>query len=229
MDLTAIVSQRIKNRREQLHLSQDALSDLMGYTGKSTICRIENGDNDARLSKVEEFAKVLQTSPAYLMGWVDDPELTHEQTLDMYQQSDLKSTNNNSDTSDTIDLPILGDVAAGVGVYADNNILGYEKVPLQWIRGGGDYVLLHVRGDSMYPKFEEDDLLIVRCQTSVDSGDYAVAVIDGDNGVVKKIVYGDNWIELRSVNPKYPPRRFEDSEVERVRIFGIVKKSIRSY
>ena len=79
------------------------------------------------------------------------------------------------------------------------------------------------------PSFEEGDLVLVRCPSSVNSGDYAIALIDDDNGVVKRVIYGKDWIELQSVNPMYAPRRFEGADVQRIRIFGLVKKSIRNY
>ena len=79
----------------------------------------------------------------------------------------------------------------------------------------------------MIPKFEEGDLALVRYQQSVDSGSYAVALIDDDNGVIKRVMYGANWIELQSLNPMYSPRRFEGKDVTCVRIFGLVRKIIK--
>lgn len=126
-----------------------------------------------------------------------------------------------------IELPILGEVSAGYGKYADNEIIGTQYVPLNWLSGNEPHVLLRVKGDSMIPKFEEGDLALVRYQQSVDSGSYAVALIDDDNGVIKRVMYGANWIELQSLNPMYSPRRFEGKDVTRVRIFGLVRKIIK--
>lgn len=75
----------------------------------------------------------------------------------------------------------------------------------------------------MYPKFEEGDLVLVRCQSSVDSGSYAVVLIDDEEGVIKKIVYGPNFIELHSINLMYPVRRFENENVLRIWVFGLVR------
>ena len=61
--------QRIKQRREELDMSQEVLAKKLGYKDRSTIARIENGENDITQSKIEMFAKALDTSPAYLMGW----------------------------------------------------------------------------------------------------------------------------------------------------------------
>ncbi len=94
---------------------------------------------------------------------------------------------------------------------------------------GEQYAFLRVVGDSMYPVFMEGDLVLVRCQTSVDSGSYAVVTIDDEDGVVKKVVYDRDFIELQSINPMYPPRRFEGEEVLRIRVFGLVKEIKRKF
>lgn len=60
---------RIKLRREELGMSQEDLAKLTGYTDRSSIAKIENGVNDITQSKVVTFAKALNTTPAYLMGW----------------------------------------------------------------------------------------------------------------------------------------------------------------
>ena len=88
---------------------------------------------------------------------------------------------------------------------------------------------LRVVGDSMYPLFMEGDLVLVRCQSSVDSGSYAVVMIDEEDGVVKKIVYGPDFIELHSINPMYPVRRFENEDVTRIRVFGLVREIKRKF
>lgn len=65
---------RIKERREFLGYSQEYLAKLMGYKSRSSINKIEIGENDIPQSKIEEFARALQTTPAYLMGWTNNPD-----------------------------------------------------------------------------------------------------------------------------------------------------------
>ena len=87
---------------------------------------------------------------------------------------------------------------------------------------GECYFWLRVEGDSMMPKMEAGDLVLVRQQSSIDSGSFAVVVVDGDEGLVKLVKYGKKWIELHSINPYYPVRRFEDAETEMVSVVGLV-------
>ena len=63
------IGEKIKNRRIELGWSQQKLADMMGYTSKSTITRIEKGNNDVSQKNIEKFAKVLGVSIAYLMDW----------------------------------------------------------------------------------------------------------------------------------------------------------------
>ncbi len=65
------IGKRIRAKREELGLTQEELASKLGYKSKTTIAKIENGTNDIVQSKVAEFAKVLGTTPAYLMGWVE--------------------------------------------------------------------------------------------------------------------------------------------------------------
>ena len=65
--------QRIRERREALKLSQAELAERLGYSDRSTIAKIEKGVNDITQSKISAFAEALATTPAYLMGWTDDP------------------------------------------------------------------------------------------------------------------------------------------------------------
>ena len=76
---------RIRARREELNLSQEELAKRMGYKSRSSINKIEMGENDIPQSKVEAFARALNTTPAYLMGWEDYsvPELNARDRRDI--------------------------------------------------------------------------------------------------------------------------------------------------
>lgn len=69
------IYKRIRTRREELNLSQEELAKKMGYKSRSSINKIEMGENDIPQSKVEAFAKALDTTPAYLMGWDESREI----------------------------------------------------------------------------------------------------------------------------------------------------------
>lgn len=66
--------ENIKKRRLILNLSQDELAQMVGYTNRSSIAKVEKGLVDLSQGKIEQFAKALQTTPAALMGWEDEIE-----------------------------------------------------------------------------------------------------------------------------------------------------------
>ena len=66
------IGENIRRRRMELKMTQEELAVLVGYTSKSTINKIEQGVNDVQQSKIIKFAEALHTSPAVLMGWVDE-------------------------------------------------------------------------------------------------------------------------------------------------------------
>ena len=68
------IGQRIKNRRLELGLTQADLAKRMGYTNKSTIGKVENGNNDITQTKVVQYAHALNTTVAYLMGWEEEED-----------------------------------------------------------------------------------------------------------------------------------------------------------
>ena len=70
------VGDRIFSMRKRLGLTQEELAKRMGYKSKSTINKIELGINDIPQSKILQFAEVLGTTPAHLMGWDDEVEKT---------------------------------------------------------------------------------------------------------------------------------------------------------
>ena len=68
------IGERIKQKRKELGLSQEEVADSLGYKSRTSVFKVEQGITDLPLSKVKEFAKVLKTTPSYLMGWEDGKE-----------------------------------------------------------------------------------------------------------------------------------------------------------
>ena len=94
-----------------------------------------------------------------------------------------------------------------------------------------DYFTLCVKGNSMYPKLIEGDTILCLRTDSVDSGELAVIIYDGDEATVKKVVYetGKDWLELVPINPEYPVKRIEGADLTQCRVLGKVVKLIRDF
>lgn len=192
------------NRIKQTDIAQ-ALN-----VSKSTVSSWCSGLKIPRMDKIEELAKLFGIQKSDL---IEKPVPQNIIPVD----ENMKFAR----------IPVIGRVAAGTTCFADVDIIDYNYTPANNLTAGEQYVFLQVTGDSMYPLIQEGDHVLVRCQTSVDSGSYAVVIVDDEDGVVKKLVYGKDFIELHSVNPMYPIRRFEGRDVTRIRVFGLVKEILR--
>mgnify|MGYP000694832089 FL=1 len=100
------IGQRIKERREELDITQDELAKRLGYKSRSSINKIELDIYNLKQSKIKAIADALQTTPGYIMGWND----TDQYVLPISVQS----------------LPLLGNISCG------NPILADEHIELMW-------------------------------------------------------------------------------------------------
>ena len=190
------IGEKIKLRRNELGWTQQQLADKMGYTSKSTIARIEKGNNDVAQKNIAKFAEVLNVSIAYLMDWTEEAE------------------------SKPIRIPVLGRVAAGIPIEAIEEIIDYEEVDGNTAAPGELFGLL-IKGNSMAPRICDRDVVIVRKQEAADSGDIVIATINGDNAVCKRLLIYGKTILLRSNNPEY-----EDIDVTGRTDFHIIGKVV---
>lgn len=123
-------------------------------------------------------------------------------------------------------LPIYGIVCAGDGEYALEDLMGYEYADEQYTTP--EYYWLKVTGDSMSPRIDAGDLVLVHKQEWIDDGQIGIFIV-GDLAYVKKIEYYEEELNLISFNPYYPPLRFTPAEVETVHVIGRVIESKRKY
>lgn len=209
------IGQNIKKRRNEIGITLLELAESIGVR-EATVQRYESGSiKNIKHETIINIANALKTTPAFLMGWSDNAK------------SDEFIKNNAVKIESVNPIPILGYVAAGMNVLAEENFIGYELTDTTLLKNNETYFYLKVHGDSMAPRYEENDLILVQKQPSVDSGTNAVVCINGNEGVVKKVVYGDNWIELHSINPNYPKRRFDGRAVEDLYVIGKVIRTIK--
>lgn len=198
----SIIGDRIKYRRKELNLTQEQLANKLGYKNKATIGKIETGVNDIVQSKVIDFAKALNTTPAYLMGWVDDTN--NGKLID--EHSAIKCL-------DGVRIPVLGEIVAGLPLDAYQEILDYEEIPAA-LASQGEFFALKVKGDSMSPRIADGDVVICKQQSDIESGDIAVVTINGDTATLKKVVKHSTGITLVALNTAvFQPQFFTNEEV----------------
>ncbi len=201
------VGQRIKFRREQLNMSAEELGNKIGKA-KTTIYRYELGQIEKLPTSVlEAVATALMTSPSYLMGWTDDPNI-REQTTQF----------NNIFPIQTQRIPMLGDIACGKPIFANEERESYVQAGMN-IKA--DFCLT-ARGDSMIgARIHDGDIVFCRSQTMVDNGEIA-AVIIGEEATLKRVYYypEKKKLVLQAENPKYEPFVYVGSELDEITILG---------
>lgn len=111
-----------------------------------------------------------------------------------------------------IKIPVLGQVAAGIPIEAIEDIIDYEEIPVEWTKTG-EYFGLKIKGDSMSPRILDGDVVIVRKQSTCDSSDIAVILVDGEDATVKKVQISNGGIMLIPLNPAYDPKFFDRQTV----------------
>nr|DAF47840.1 MAG TPA: Repressor protein CI [Siphoviridae sp. ctJjf17] len=207
MNTNSEVVALVKKLTTEQNMSMSELARRVGIA-KSAISRYFNGTRELPLNKIEEFASALHTTPNYLLGMEYEPT--------QVQQG--------------IKIPVLGTVAAGIPISAVEDILDYEEIPQSW-QNQGEFFGLKIKGDSMEPRMESGDVVIVKQQSDANSGDTVIVLVNGDDATCKRLEKTDNGIMLVSTNPKYPPMFYslEDIQAKPVVILGKVVELRQKY
>ena len=193
------LSRRILQRRLELGLSQEELAQRMGYRSKSSITKLEKGVNDIPQAKLEELAAALETTPAYLLGLdVPCPPPGFEPLPAMAM------------------VPLVGSIACGTPITAEQNIECYIGVPAAW---HADFALT-CHGDSMSPTICNGDIVCIRCQPEVEQGEIA-AVRVGEEATLKHFHRQSDAVMLLADNAAVcPPMFYAGEQLSELHIEG---------
>lgn len=201
--------ENIKKYRNKAGMTQQELAEAVGYSDKSMIAKIEKGSIDLSESKIMQFAEVLHTTPQELMGWGPD-----------------------GDTTQAVRINVYGSIPAGIPMEAIEDIADWEDIPQAWTAGGKEYFGLKVKGDSMKPKFEDGDTIILRKTDQCESGQICAVYVNGYNATLKKVIITEqpSQIILQPLNTDYDPivYDFDPEQPDYIRICGVVVEIRRS-
>lgn len=187
----------IKKRRQELKMSQSKLAELVGYTNRSSIAKIEAGKIDLPQSKIVEIAQALQTTSGDLMGW-EDKKINWTDNVEPVKIN-----------RDVISIPVLGSVPAGVPVEAIEDIIDTIEIPREWLAGGTDFIGLKVTGTSMYPMYLEGDIVVIEVKHDCESGQDAIIYVNGYDATLKTVIKNDDGtITLKPRNPEWQTKTF---------------------
>lgn len=185
-----------QNIKYYMNLHQKERNDVCKDLGikYTTLTDWINGKTYPRIDKIEAMAQYFGISKA-----------------------DLVEERNKSESVGVM-IPLLGRVAAGVPISAVENIIGQEEISRSTAITG-EFFALRIKGDSMSPYIMDGDIVVVRQQNDADSGDVVIALVNGHDGVCKKLRKMETGIALVSVNPAYDPLIFDHREIDSIPVY----------
>ena len=189
-------AENLKNIRKKAELSQKELAARL-FVSQQAVAKWETGRATPTPEMVSKIASVFGISSSQL--------------LDGFAPAKA-----------AVRIPVLGRVPAGIPIEAIEEILDWEEIPAAWSDGDKEYFAMIVKGDSMYPKYQEGDVIIVRKQETCESGQDCVVYVNGYDATLKRVLLlDDGGIRLQPFNPQYPPRTYYPTD-DPVSIAGVV-------
>lgn len=207
------LSKNIRYLRKKNEWSQDYIAEKLGYKSYTTIQKWEMGTSEPPLKKTRELANLFN---------IDIDDLTNK---------DLEfpiETKNISQKGSSIN--VLGRVAAGIPLEAIEEIVDTEEIT-EGLARTGKFFGLRIKGDSMEPDIHDGDTVIVRQQDDAENDEIVIALVNGNDGVCKRLKRYQDSIALVSLNARYEPMYFNQKEIveKPVRIIGKVVELRRKF
>lgn len=191
--------ERLKLLRQKYGYTQAKLGEEIGVN-QNTISNWESGKRNADFPNLSKLAQLFKCTTDYLLG-VSDVE-----------QPSKKG----------VQIPVLGYVKAGIPIDRIQEIVDYEEISEDMAKKG-DFFGLKVKGDSMEPRIREGDVVIVRKQPDVTSGDIAIVCVGDDVVTIKEVSKSKNGITLIPFNHAYKVMNFTNHEVRSLPVTVIGK------
>ena len=195
-------SNRLRILRVRKRLTQEELASNLGMS-KSTISMYENGKRQpVDLETLEQIADFFNVDLDYITG-----------------RSDIPSS------ITAVRIRVYGSIPAGIPIEAIEDVIGWEEISPEMIIGGREYFGLKVKGDSMSPKYQDGDIIIVQKQTYCESGEDCIVYVNDNDATLKKVVMTSECVILQPFNPNYTPQIYAyGDENNSVRVAGVVRE-----
>ena len=231
---------KIKDLCNKAGITITGLESTLGFA-RGSLSKIDNHKPSAE--KLQKIADYFGIRVDWLQGTSEYK--TDDELFLSYSENNLAITDvipliqYGADWEDKIKkgslIPIRGFSRAGIPNLAIEDI-NYDD-PSEWeeidpkLAKTGTFLALRIKGDSMQPEFNENDIVIVRSQSDANNGDIVIAKVNGDEACCKKLFKRNDGIILHSLNPEYAPMFFSQSEIQNkpVTIIGKVVELRRKF
>ena len=192
--------ERVAKLCKRNKLAITALEKELGF-GRGTIGKWKKGA-EPNLASLQKVADYFNVSVDYLTTYEIKPNVEFIKLNDVAR------------------LPIYGRIPAGIPKEAIQEVEGYVEVPAYMSEG---YIVLKVIGDSMYPKYLDGDVVIIKEQPDCENGQDCAVRINDNDVTLKKVIKMEDGLMLQPLNPEYPPQFFSyNDELCPVYILGVV-------
>ena len=207
---------RIKTLRLEKGMTQEELGQVIGVQ-KSAIRKYESGHvENIKRSAIEKLAATFGVSPGYLMF---GDRVSSENTPEI--------------AAETVTFPVIGEIAAGYDLYAEQSYDTTDtvEIPVSYLKGKSktDFLVLRVRGDSMYPMYLDKDVVLVERSDEKPESGKILAVRYEDFATIKKVEFDDAFENVRfiPINPMYPAKDLTNEEKEQFEFIGYPRLLVR--
>ena len=201
----------IKYVREKRGLSQSKLAEMIDVN-QTTIARWEDENRIPTIDKAIQVSNILNIPLDILVG-------------KNLQFDNVEPVNIDSNI---IKIPVFGFFKAGIPIESQSDIIEYVEIPKIWTRGGKKFYGLKISGDSMFPKYNEDDIVIFEQNddTTLYHGKDVAIMINGTESTFKKLLVNEQGIVLQPYNAGYDIMMFSKEDVEQlpIKVVGIARE-----
>lgn len=204
-------STNLKYLREKRGLSQNKLAEKIGVN-QTTIARWEDDNRIPTIDNAVDVASALNVPLTDLIG--KDLRFDNAEVIDV--------------NSNIIKIPVYGTIKAGTPIESQTDIIDYVDIPRSWTKGGKEFYGLKVSGDSMFPKYQDEDIVIFEKtnDTTLYNGKDCAVMINGTESTFKKVLLNDQGIVLQAYNMAYGIKMFSKEDVinKPIKIVGVARE-----
>lgn len=181
-------SKNLRYLREKNNVEQIQLANHLGRKSGTSVSEWESGKYTPKAGTLNEIAKYFRVTMSDLM------------------EKDLSETATNViPYGKTVNIPVLGEIACGNPIIAEQNIESYREELVDMLPNGNLFYL-RAKGDSMVPTIPTNSYVLIREQPGVEENEIAAVLVNGDSeATLKRVKHQGDLVMLIADNPNHPP------------------------
>ena len=193
------IASQIKKLRNGRGWTQPQLADKLSVS-KQTISNWETGIKVPRMGSLQKLADLFNVK----IGEITNASIEYDDASILNKPSNIIYPL--SDSLQRVRIPIIGEIACGDPITAEENIEGYTEETFEKPIPSGTLFALRCKGHSMEPTIHDGSLVTIRDQPTVEDGEIAAVLVDGDNeATLKRVKHQGDLIMLMPDNKEYDP------------------------